>query len=131
MLLGPGLFSVNQGVHRKQRKMLNPVFAAEHLRKMTPVFYTVARNVRVSRTLRLPLDALRAGVQLVTAISSRVDGGAKPVDVLTWMSRTALELIGQSGIGYSFDPLVEDVADEYTDAVKNFLYVLLAHLFLP
>lgn len=45
--------------------------------------------------------------------------------MLSWMSRTALELIGQAGIGHSFDPLVEDVGDEYTTAVKNFLYVLL------
>ncbi|KAG6893954.1 hypothetical protein C0992_008024, partial [Termitomyces sp. T32_za158] len=29
------------------------------------------------------------------------------VDVLHWMSRAALEMIGQSGLGYSFDPLVE------------------------
>jgi len=27
---------------------------------------------------------------------------------LFWMTRTALELIGQSGLGYSFDPLTED-----------------------
>ena len=30
------------------------------------------------------------------------------IDVLSWMTRTALELIGQSGLGYSFDPLIED-----------------------
>lgn len=29
------------------------------------------------------------------------------IDLLTWMTRTALELIGQSGLGYSFDPLTE------------------------
>ena len=40
------------------------------------------------------------------------------------MSRTALELIGQAGLGYSFDPLVSDSPDEFTLAVKSFAYVL-------
>lgn len=40
------------------------------------------------------------------------------------MSRAALELIGQGGIGYSFDPLIEDVSDAYADAAKYFVCVL-------
>lgn len=39
------------------------------------------------------------------------------------MGRGALELIGQTGIGYSFDPLNEDVADAYAEAVKSFAWV--------
>ena len=56
----------------------------------------------------------------MAAISSRVEDGMQAVDLLGWMGRAALELIGQSGIGYSFDPLTEDVSDEYADAVKTF-----------
>jgi len=37
-----------------------------------------------------------------------VKDGSKEVDVLHWMSRTALELIGQSGMGYSFDSLADN-----------------------
>lgn len=43
--------------------------------------------------------------------------------MLNWMSRTALELIGQTVIGHSFDPLTEDVADDYAEAVKSFTLV--------
>ena len=39
-----------------------------------------------------------------------------------WMGRTALELVGQAGLGYSFDPLVRDKADEYGAALKAFMY---------
>ena len=39
------------------------------------------------------------------------------------MGRTALELIGQGGLGHSFDPLTEDKADDFADAVKAYLYV--------
>lgn len=63
--------------------------------------------------------------QLIEAISSRVlpDAQGTSIDVLGWMSRAALELIGQAGIGYSFDPLTEDKPDAYADAVKNFACV--------
>ena len=49
--------------------------------------------------------------------------GPKNIDILSWMGRTALELIGQAGLGYSFDPLVEDREDPYGQAVKALVYV--------
>lgn len=60
------------------------------------------------------------------AISSRVptDAESTDIDVLGWMSRAALELIGQAGIGYSFDPLVENVPDAYAEAAKYLACVL-------
>lgn len=66
-------------------------------------------------------------LQLIDAVSSRVPAHAEGtgIDILGWMSRAALELIGQAGIGYSFDPLTEDVPDAYADAVKNFACVSL------
>ena len=41
--------------------------------------------------------------------------------MLNWMGRTALELVGQGGLGYSFDPLVADTKDGFGDAIKNLL----------
>ena len=41
--------------------------------------------------------------------------------MLNWMSRAALELIGQGGLGYSFDRLIADVRNEFGDAVKQLL----------
>ena len=43
------------------------------------------------------------------------------VDVVGWMGRTALELIGKGGFGHSFDPLVESKPDAYAEAVKLFV----------
>lgn len=45
--------------------------------------------------------------------------------MLNWMSRTALELVGQGGLGYSFDPLVEDSKNTFGEALKAVVYVLL------
>ncbi|KAI0333101.1 cytochrome P450 [Cubamyces sp. BRFM 1775] len=101
LFVGPGLLATVGDQHRRQRKMLNPVFSAKHLREMTPIFNEVIHKLEV-------------------AIASRVKDGPKEIDVLSWMGRTALELIGQGGLGHSFDPLTEDRADEFADSVKAY-----------
>ena len=45
--------------------------------------------------------------------------------MLSWMGRTTLEILGQAGLGHSFDPLTEDLPDEFATAVKDFLWVAL------
>ncbi|KAI0669354.1 cytochrome P450 [Trametes maxima] len=100
---GLGLLATLGNHHRKQRKLLNPVFSIAHMRRMIPIFNQV-------------------GHQLQNGIEQRVRGHDEPVelDMLSWMGRTALELIGQAGLGYSFDPLVADSADEFMLAIKAF-----------
>lgn len=101
--LGPGLLSTLGDHHKKQRKMMNPVFSIAHMRNMMPMFDRIAKK-------------------LGKAIESRVADGPREIDILNWMSRTALEMIGQSGFGYSFDDLVEDEATHrYCAAVKSFV----------
>ncbi|KAJ8081555.1 hypothetical protein PM082_007400 [Marasmius tenuissimus] len=103
LVFGKGLLATTGDLHRKQRKMLNPVFSAAHLRDMTPIFYDVVK--RLSDTL-----------------TKTVSAGEQEIDVLSWSSRTALELIGQSGLGYSFDPLTNEAcAHPYPAALKALL----------
>ena len=40
--------------------------------------------------------------------------------MLSWMGRTTLEVLGQAGLGYSFDPLISDTHDEFAVSVKSF-----------
>ena len=48
------------------------------------------------------------------------------IDILSWTTRTALELIGQSGLGYSFDPLTEDGNDHiFSKSAKELVYTRL------
>ena len=61
--------------------------------------------------------------QLRTAIERQVKDGPKDLDVLAWMGRTALELVGQGMMGYSFDPLTEEVHNDFAEAVKSFMCV--------
>ncbi|KAF8190414.1 cytochrome P450 [Mycena galopus ATCC 62051] len=97
---GEGLLSTLGEQHKKQRKMLNPVFSVAHLRQMVPIFFDVGKRLR-------------------TALESRVQQGPQEIDLLLWMTRTALELVGQAGLGYSFDPLVTDEVPPYILCAKE------------
>ena len=54
----------------------------------------------------------------------RVRDGPQELDVLNWMGRTALEVIAQGGLGVSIDPLTRDTNDEYSQALKDFVFVV-------
>ncbi|KAF9261474.1 cytochrome P450 [Marasmius fiardii PR-910] len=101
LMFGGGLLGTIGERHRKQRKMLNPVFSIAHMREMVPIFYEVTH--RLQKTL-----------------AAKVQDGPQEIDMLSWMGRTALELIGQSGFGYSFDSLTdEEHAHPYVGAMKG------------
>ncbi len=106
--------------HRRQRKLLNPAFNINHMREMIPVFYEVTHKVSFPRASRQPTSA-HVVPQLRQAIESSVSNGATEINMVNWMGRTALELMGQAGLGYSFDPLVEDSKDSYGTALKLFV----------
>ena len=64
------------------------------------------------------------GPQEVSDRRFSVDLFLNKIEVLSWMTRTALELIGQSGLGYSFDPLTEDGDKHiFSKSVKELVYV--------
>lgn len=46
LVLGPGLLYARGDDHRRQRKMLNPMFTANRIRTLTPNIYDVAHKVR-------------------------------------------------------------------------------------
>ncbi|CCM06147.1 uncharacterized protein FIBRA_09620 [Fibroporia radiculosa] len=102
LLFGHGLLGTLGDKHRRQRKLLNPAFSINHMRHIIPIFYNVVHKLR-------------------DGIKKQVAGGAEEIDVIDWMGRTALELIGQGGLGYSFDPLVEDTYNEYGHALKSLI----------
>ncbi|KAF5331464.1 hypothetical protein D9758_015486 [Tetrapyrgos nigripes] len=103
VVLGDGLLSVTGDDHKRQKKYLSPVFSTAHMRDMLAIFYDV-------------VDKLQTGLH------EKVKNGSQEIDMLTWMTRTALELIGQSGLGYSFDPMTSDATEHtYSKTLKNLL----------
>ncbi|KAJ3932727.1 MAG: cytochrome P450 [Lentinula lateritia] len=109
LIFGDGLLGALGDRHRKQRKMLNPVFSPAHMREMTPTFFDVTH--KLERALK---DRLQKGPS------------TQEVDILSWMGRTALEIIGQAGLGYSFDPLTdEESSHPYSKMIKELLPTLM------
>ncbi|KAF9043394.1 cytochrome P450 [Panaeolus papilionaceus] len=101
LIFGKGLLGTVGDHHKKQRKSLNPVFSIAHMRQMVPMFYEITHK-------------------LETSLVNQVKGGEKELDMAFWMGRTALELIGQSGFGHSFDNLSETYNEhDYSTAIKK------------
>ncbi|KAJ3808379.1 cytochrome P450 [Lentinula aff. lateritia] len=66
--------------------------------------------------------------KLERALKDRLQKGpsTQEVDILSWMGRTALEIIGQAGLGYSFDPLTdEESSHPYSKMIKKLLPTLM------
>ena len=61
----------------------------------------------------------QGGVHGENAIRHKPRSGVV-IDMLRWTKRTALEYIGQAGLGYSFGPLDSMEGNAYSDSVKNF-----------
>ncbi|KAI0060171.1 cytochrome P450 [Artomyces pyxidatus] len=81
-VFGLGLLSTMGAHHRRQRKQLNPVFSIKHMRAIAPLFQSITHQFQ---------DVLHA----------MVDKGPQEVDMAEWLSRLALELVAQGGLGHT------------------------------
>ncbi|KAJ6552909.1 cytochrome P450 [Mycena capillaripes] len=104
LLLGKGIFSTSHDDHRRYRKIMMPGFSTANLRAMVPLFYEVAE--KMVRRFWYKFNSLN--LQL---------------DMNSILCRTSLELIGRTGIGYSFDPMVpgQEQTDQYARALKEMI----------
>ncbi|KAI0251708.1 cytochrome P450 [Lactifluus subvellereus] len=86
--------------HRRQRKLLNPVFNVKNMRYMIPTFHATARVLREK-------------------FESMLSSGSQEINIVDWMGKVALEFIGQAGLGYSFGTL-EGRNDQFCSALKEY-----------
>ncbi|KAJ7915789.1 cytochrome P450 [Mycena leptocephala] len=107
LVFGPGIAFTEGDHHRKFRKIMIPAFSTANLRRMVPMFYEVVQRV----------------LEMVLFNPSFVTAPRRQLDFNNILSRTSLELIGQTGIGYSFDPMLpgEERTDQYARALKGLL----------
>ncbi|KAJ7833848.1 cytochrome P450 [Mycena olivaceomarginata] len=83
---GDGVASVQGREHRKQRKYMNALFTAGRVSKLTPLFYQVTRQLQS---------------KLTAAVAGKPPG--QIVDMLDYLTRTSLEIVGTAGIGHTFN----------------------------
>ncbi|CUA74081.1 hypothetical protein RSOLAG22IIIB_10965 [Rhizoctonia solani] len=110
-VFGGGLLGLPPDEHRIQRKLLNPVFNMKFLREyhvVMPIFMGIAKEVwryhkRSSKEFELihPLHHC-----------------SKEVDLFPWATAAALDLVGEAGLGYSFNSFSGE-RNEYSTAIKG------------
>ncbi|KDQ26140.1 hypothetical protein PLEOSDRAFT_1113674 [Pleurotus ostreatus PC15] len=117
IIFGPGLVATVGEQHKRQRKAVKPVFSVIQLKKLTPLFYELAEKL---------CDVISKEVRGEAIMNSdtNLNAGSGRVDMSEWMSRIALETIGQAVLGYSFDPLDSRQSNPYTAAVKELIPTL-------
>lgn len=89
------------------------------LNLVVPMFYSI--SVKVGQSSDRNYCALIIScTKLRESVSSQVQYGSKELDMYTWFNRAALEIIGQTGLGYSFDNLNPDAPEhEFTKSAKE------------
>ncbi|KAF8698333.1 cytochrome P450, partial [Rhizoctonia solani] len=104
LAFGPNLVTATGHKHKIQRKVLNPVFTASHLRNLVLLgsFYTEARHLEGVITAMIGAGGSNTGI----------------IDVEKWMSNVGLEMIGQAGVGHSFG-IMSDKEPEYLGASRQ------------
>lgn len=56
-------------------------------------------------------------------IETEVGNKVTTVDIMAWLSRAALELVGQGGLGVSMDTLGDPTPNPLADSVKMMMWV--------
>ncbi|KAJ7935175.1 cytochrome P450 [Mycena leptocephala] len=84
LMFGPCLVSTSGLRHRRGRKIMNPVFSPGRLRDILPILYNITHEMSA------------------TISSNLKDSETGEMDMLKILSTTALEFIGQAGLGHSF-----------------------------
>ena len=100
-ILGIGVLFAEGDEHRRQRKALAPAFSFRHIKDLYPVFLAKTRE------LILAIDASIAEPQAAEENPSNV------INVQRWASRSTLDIIGEAGIGKSFNALNRESSELY------------------
>ncbi|KAG9075121.1 hypothetical protein FRC06_010258, partial [Ceratobasidium sp. 370] len=88
------------GMHKRQRRLMNPSFGPPQVRALVPVFWNKANELR-----NIWLDMMKEGSQ-----------GSVVINVLPWLARATLDIIGVAGFDYHFNSLTNEDDDELAKA---------------
>ncbi|KAJ7479217.1 cytochrome P450 [Mycena latifolia] len=106
-IVGPGILVVEGDVHKQQRKIMNPAFGAPQLRALTGIFVQKSSQLRD-----------------IWAADAAQNGGVARVEILSWLSKATLDIIGLAGFNYNINALGaqdKDTPDELAAAFATLL----------
>ncbi|KAJ7885368.1 cytochrome P450 [Mycena leptocephala] len=112
-IVGPGILVAEGEAHRQQRKIMNPAFGAPQIRELTGIF--VQKSVELRDILA----------------SQMTQSGTTRIDILTWLSKATLDIIGlagkfsffsATGFNYNFNSLASENQTELGAAFSTIFH---------
>ncbi|KAG1734666.1 cytochrome P450 [Suillus paluster] len=100
LIFGEGLISTLGEQHRKQRKMLNPVFSISNMRELLPIIQNISHQLKSILVASIPAH------------------DSVELDVLPWLSRSALDCVCEGVLGYHSAALDTGSEDEYIKSLR-------------
>ncbi|KAJ7183142.1 cytochrome P450 [Mycena filopes] len=91
-LFGNGVLTSELDVHKRQRKVMNPAFGPAQIRQMSDVFIDKAAQLR-------------------DIWDGQITKDTQTIEVLSWLRRMTLDVIGEAGFNYQFGGLKEKPND--------------------
>ncbi|CAE6426980.1 unnamed protein product [Rhizoctonia solani] len=121
-VLGEGLLFSEGETHKRQRRIMNPSFGPVQVRELVPIFWQKSHKLK------------DAWLNLIKSSSE----GHVVIDVLPWLSRATLDIIGVAGFDYHFNALDGNDEDELSKAFntafesgQNFSTLAILQAFMP
>lgn len=109
--------------HRRQRKLLNPVFSTSNMRALLPTLQPIARKLTSILLAKLPDDGCKLlNIHRYSVLIHVFETAHKEIDILPWLSRSALDGVCQAILGYPSDTLGATEYDEYPEALQMMGY---------
>ncbi|KAG2153235.1 cytochrome P450 [Suillus clintonianus] len=102
LVFGEGLISTVGEQHRRQRKLISPVFSTSNMRRLLSTVHHIADRLASTLAAKLPAD-----------------GSHNEIDILPWLSRCALDGISQCILGYPSNTLSTAEDGAYTEALQR------------
>ncbi|KAF8513726.1 cytochrome P450 [Hysterangium stoloniferum] len=87
-LLGEGVLVAEGDAHKRQRRVMNPSFARPYIRELTGIFHDTSQQLR----------------DILLTKTAEAEGPYK-TDIMTWLSKATLDIIGLAGFDYQFKAL--------------------------
>ncbi|KAF8604787.1 cytochrome P450 [Ceratobasidium sp. AG-I] len=99
-VLGEGLLFAEGDTHKRQRRIMNPSFGPPQVRELVPIFWEKSIKLK-----DIWINEIKANPE-----------GKAVIDVLPWLSRATLDIIGVAGFDYHFNSLEGGDEDELSRA---------------
>lgn len=107
-IIGESLLSSEGGKHRRQRRVADQAFSERNLQSFLPIMFSRAAEL----------------TERWVAIADKSDEGKATIDVVNWIQRTTLDVIGEVGFGVNLNAL-NDEHNELHLTYKEMFGVLL------